>query len=339
MSKQRGSKLRILYVLDILKKYSDENNPLNASDISEKLAEMGIAAERKTVYDDISSLEFYGADIIKTASPKKGWFIGEREFEIPEIYLLSDAVRSAKFISTKKTRELLSKLGSMLSVNTEKNHNRSVFFNLSDKCGNEEIYYSIDKINRAIEENRQIKLEYTSRVLGDNRKVEKKTKQMIINPYALAWQDDYYYLLGNHSKYDNLIHLRVDKITACEILDTKSRHFSEVSSYKEYFDTADYLNRLFGMFSGDLENIEFRCNKKIAEPVFDRFSEDIFIKNVSGEYFGFTVTAAVSPALVTWIMNYGGDLKVVKPEYLKEMIKKRAEDILISYENEEEKTS
>ena len=333
MSKQSNGKLRLLYVLDILKKYSDEDNPVNASDIIEKLANEDIEAERKAIYDDISVLEFYGCDIIKTATPKKGWFIGSREFEIPEIYLLCDAVRSAKFISTKKTRELLHKLNSMMSVNNTQAVSDTVYFNLDDKSGNEEIYYHIDRINRAIKAKRQIKLKYASRFFGSDRSVERKIKEMTINPYALAWQDDCYYLIGNHTKYDNLIHLRLDKITALEVTDTPSRHFSEVSRYKEYFDTADYLNGIFGMFSGELEEIELCCNKRVTEQVIDRFSENIFIKNVTEDEFSFRVKAAVSPALVTWIMNYGGDIKAVKPESLKEMIKQRAKDILASYEN------
>jgi len=333
MAGQSNGKLRLLYVLDILKKYSDEENPLDSTDIIDRLADHSIDANRKTIYDDISVLEEYGWDIIKTSTPKTGWFIGEREFEIPEIHLLCDAVCSAKFISPKKTRELLSKLNSMQSVNTAAERKNAVFFNFDDKCNNEEIYYTIDKINRAITKHKQIKLEYITRVFGKNREIEHRVKEMIINPYALAWQDDYYYLLGNHQKYDNLIHLRVDKIHSVEMLESGARHFSGVSDYKDYFDTSDYLSRIFGMFSGELYDIELSCNKKIAEQVFDRFSQDIFIKNVTDNEFGFRVRAALSPATVTWIMNYGADITVKKPEVLKDMIKKRAKDILKNYEN------
>ena len=331
MATHSNGKLRLLYTLQILKKYSDEENPINSADIIKHLETYEINAERKTVYEDLEALLDFGYDIIKTGTPKKGWFLGEREFENPEIYLLCDAVRSAKFISPKKTRELLSKLNSMLSDRTNARRNEAVFFTASDKCGNEEIYYSIDTISRAIEEKRQIKLCYYSRRFDSNRQVFRNTKEMIINPYALAWQDDYYYLIGNHVKYDNLIHLRLDKITSAEILNTPSRHFSEVSPYKDRFDTADYTNKLFSMFSGEVTDIQLCCNKKITEQVLDRFSEDIFITNVTDSEFSFRVKAAISPALVTWIMNYGSDLKVIKPDSLKEMIILRAEEILKNY--------
>lgn len=331
MAGQSNQKLKLIYVLDILKKYSDEENPLNAIDIAEKLAEYGIDAERKSIYNDIGVLEQYGCDIIKTGTPKKGWFIGDREFEVPEIHLLCDAVRSAKFISPKKTRELLHKLNSMLSVYQTKKWENSVFFSVQDKSANEEIYYNIDKINTAIRANKQIRLKYSSRTLGGNREIERNTKERVVNPYALTWQDDYYYLICNYSKYDNLIHLRLDRINSVEILESKARHFSEVCEYKDFFDTADYTNKLFGMHSGQLYDVELCCDRSITEPVLDRFSEKIFIKKVTETTFNFTVKAALSQALVTWIINYGSQLKVVKPALLQDMVTERAKKVLENY--------
>ena len=332
MSKKPRQKLKLIYILEILKKYSDEENPLNAAQISEKLFEYGIEAERKSIYNDIACLEDYGCDIIKSESPK-GWFIGDREFEIPEIYLLCDAVRSAKFISAKKSSELISKLNSMLSVNQVKRRENSVYFAASDKCGNEELYYNIDKISSAIENGVQIKLVYSQRYFDAEREVKHAKKEMLLNPYALTWQDDHYYLICNHTKYDNLIHLRLDRISSVEILKTKARHFSSVSDYNDYFDTADYTNKLFGMHGGELANVEFCCNRAITEQVLDRFSEKIFIKKVTQNEFCFTVKAALSEALVTWIINYGSDLKVNSPDALREMVKERALTVLKNYES------
>lgn len=331
MSKQGGQKLKLIYVLDILKKYSDEENPLNSVDIAEKLSQYGIEAERKSIYDDIAVLEQYGYDVIKTASPKKGWFIGDRDFQVPEIYLLCDAVRSAKFISAKKTRELVKKLQDMLSIAQVEKNDKSVWFSLDDKCANEDIYYIIDVISDAIKNHKQIKVVYSSRVLDGSREIVKKSKEMIINPYALTWQDDFYYLIGNHCKYDNLLHLRVDRIDKVEILEEKARHFSEVSEYTDFFDVADYTNKLFGMYSGELEEVEFCCSRDIVEQVFDRFSENIFIKNVTDKKFNFTVKAAVSEALVTWVINYGEKLRVVKPEALQQKILQRVNAVLENY--------
>lgn len=329
MSRKENQKLKVLCILEILKKYSDEEHPLNAAKISKYLEDYGIESERKSIYNDIKLLEDFGFDIIKSAN--KGWFIGEREFEIPEIYLLSDAVRSAKFISAKKSHELIAKLNSMLSVHQEKRIKDSVFFSGTDKCVNEELYYNIDKINSAIENKKQIKLVYSSRIFDSNRNVKRNQKEMLINPYALTWQDDYYYLIGNYAKYDNLIHLRLDRINSITITDTPCRHFSEVSDYKDRFDIADYTNKLFGMYTGEIDTIQLRANRKITEQLLDRFSEEIFITDVSDEQFSFKVKAVISEALITWIINYGKDLTVLKPEKLKEMVKARAQQVLDNY--------
>lgn len=329
MPRKENQKLKVICILEILKKHSDEEHPLNAVEISEYLEDYGIESERKSIYNDIKLLEDFGYDIIKSAN--KGWFIGEREFEIPEIYLLSDAVRSAKFISAKKSRELISKLNAMLSLHQQKRIKESVFFASGDKCANEELYYNIDKINSAIENKKQIKLIYSSRIFDPDRNIKRKQKEMLINPYALTWQDDYYYLIGNHSKYDNLIHLRLDRISSVELTDNVCRPFSEVSEYKDRFDTADYTNKLFGMYTGELDTIKFKANRKITEQLLDRFSEEIFITDVSDEYFSFNVKAVISDALITWIINYGKDLTVLKPEKLKEMVKDRALEVLKNY--------
>ena len=155
---------------------------------------------------------------------------------------------------------------------------------------------------------------------------------MTINPYALAWEDDCYYILGNHIKYDNLIHLRLDRMSKVEILKQKSRHFSEVSEYTDKFDVADYVNKLFGMYSGEETLIELKCDKSIAEQVLDRFGENIFIKNQTEKDFSFATKAVLSDALVTWIINYSDKIEVKKPETLKEMIKERALAVLKIYE-------
>lgn len=330
MAKQPRQKLKLLYVLDILKKYSDEEHPLNASEIAEKLSVYGIDAERKSIYDDIFQLEIYGADIIKSSN-KKGWFIGSREFEVPEINLLCDAVKSANFISANKTRELLSKLTDMLSEN-EKDKQRNVFFDPNIKCKNEEIYYTIDKLNAAIKQQKQVTLKYSSRILSNGREIQKKTKEMVINPYALTWQDDHYYLVGNYAKYDNLIHLRVDRMNSVEITENNARHFSVVSEYTDFFDIADYTEKLISMHSGELCDVELCCDKSIIEPVLDHFGENIYIKNVTDNTFSFKAKLSLSEAVVTWILNFGEKMTVKSPEKLREMIKSRITATLKNYE-------
>ena len=330
MAKKQGQRLKILYILDFLKRESDEEHPVTAADICEYLDSQGITAERKSVYNDISALADYGADIVRSGSPR-GWFLASREFEEPEIYLLADAVRTAGFISAAKTRELVKKLDSFVSrYQAQKRENR-VYFSSCAKSVNEEIFYSIDKISRAVTEKKKIRFEYVNRVLSPDRTIEKQKREMLISPYALTWQDDHYYVIGNYEKYDNLIHLRLDRMYKVEITDMPQRHFSEVSEYTDYFDTPDYTSKLFGMHGGEIYDIELKCSKKITEQVADRFGEDIFIKKVTDEDFCFTVRAALSDALVSWVISYGDRVKVLEPQILRDMVIGRTEKVLGLY--------
>ncbi len=331
MASRRGQKIKLLYIVKILMQHSDEEHPLSATEICNRLAEYGVTAERKAIYDDIECLITFGYDIIQTRSPKSGYFIGSREFELPEIFLLGDAVRTAQFISEKKTRLLTSKLDGMLSEYQLAKRGKGIYIDGSYKTRNEEIFYNIDKINTAIEKNRKITLKYGKRVLSESRSIVTEYKTHKVSPYAMTWQDDHYYLIGNYDKYDNLMHLRIDRMRSVEIIDEQARPFSEVSTYSDAFDVADYTRKLFGMFGGENTDIKLKCNKSLLEQVVDRFGENLFITNVTDDYFEFSITAAISQGLVTWLMNYGDRVEVIYPGELRNMLSERSQKIVAVY--------
>lgn len=322
-----NGKLKILYIVDILRKFSDEQNPINATEICSYLSDYGIKAERKAIYDDIEHLIFYGYDIIKTRTPKAGFFMASRELEIPEIYLLTDAVQSAGFITPKKTRELVSKLGSMMSEEQARVRSKSTYIEYKNKCANEEIYISIDTVRQAIESGKKISLKYLKRVIDKQRKIVTEEKIMKVSPYALMWVEDHYYLVCNNEKYDNLMHLRLDRMKTVRLLDEPFRHFSEVSSYKDTFDIADYAGKTFNMFGGELKEIELLCSIKILDQVLDRFSDSLFIREVSEDKFRFSHTALISEGLIGWILQFGEDIEVLEPKELREQIKDKLSKI------------
>lgn len=328
---RRGQKVKLLYIIKILTELTDEEHPLSANEICEKLAAYDVTAERKAIYDDIECLIDFGYDIIKTRTPKNGYFLASREFELPEVFLLGDAVRTAKFISEKKTRELTKKLDNLVSRHQVKGNLRGIYIDAGSKTHNEELFYNIDNINTAIEQGKKIRFTYTRKILREGRQIVTESKTRTVSPYAMTWQFDYYYLIGNYEKYDNLMNLRIDRIHSVEILDEPIRHFSEVSDYRDTFDVADYTRKLFGMFGGNTQEIKLRCSNQILEQVTDRFGDKIFITNATENSFDFTVKAAVSDALVTWITNYSDKIEVLKPDQLKEKIVDRVEKILNIY--------
>lgn len=327
MEVRRGQKLKLLYLIEILKHGTDEDHPMSAQEICRELDKCGVSAERKSIYSDIDYLMNYGYDIIYTRVPKPGYFLASREFETPEIYLLCDAIRTAKFITPKKSRELVQKLQNMLSTYQMAGLETGLYISADLKCRNEEIFYNIDAISRAIAEKKKISFKYGVHTLNENREVVVKYKQHVISPYAQTWQDDHYYLLGNYDKYDNIIHFRIDRIRSVSILDEKARPFSEVSEYKEIFDVADYTRGLFNMFGGKTENIELKCEISLLEQIIDRFGVGIFVRNVTDTHFSFSVKAVASEAFITFIMNFGNRIEIIGPAHLRESINKRISEI------------
>ncbi len=327
MPKSKGQQLKEVAILDILKTYSDEENPVNTALIIEKLFEKGIIVERKAVYRGIDALIDYGYDILFTRTPKAGYYLVDKLFELPEIYLLTDAVQAASFITVKKTRDLVKKLDSMLSEGERRKREKGLYIDNGHKCENEEIFYNIDILSRAINENKKVTLTYTIRKISKDRRIVSENKEYKLSPYALIWQNEHYYLVANNEKYSNLMHIRLDRARKINITKEKSRHFSEVSIYRDKFDVADYAAKSFQMYSGEPTKIELKCREEILEQVVDRFSDKIFIRNSEKGWFTFSTDVNLSVGLVNWILQFSDSIVVKSPNSLIDMLKERIEAI------------
>lgn len=333
MAGVQKSKLKLLYIVDILRKKTDENHYLAATEICDELSQLDIPAERKSIYNDIDILREYGFDIIHTGSKNRGgYFLGAREFELAELRLLSDAVQAANFISQKKTNQLVQKIESFASEKQAKILHSQVYVDNRPKCKNEEIYYTISLLDEAITAKIKVNFTYTRRRITEEFKTAKEEKSFTVSPYALIWSDDHYYLVCNNEKYDNLMHLRIDKIKHLEKTSLPARHFSEVSDYKNYFDSADYASKLFNMYSGEPKPVEFICNNDTLEPMLDRFGENVKIQKYDDEHFVLRTNVASSEGLVAWIVQFGGRVKVKSPNDLIYSVKQKAAEILEIYD-------
>ncbi|MBQ6864389.1 MAG: WYL domain-containing protein [Clostridia bacterium] len=332
MAGNANAKIKLLVLADIFKRYSDDDHVLNSADIIDYLEENGISAERKSLYSDIAILREYGMDIISATTPKKGFFLGSRDFELAEVRLLSDAVQAADFITPAKTRSLLSKIGGFASIHQEKKLKDQLYIDARPKCTNEEIYYSIDALDTAIKNEKKVNLQYAKRVLGDKYTARRECKSFFVSPYALIWSNDHYYLICNNSKYNNLMHLRIDRIHSVEISDEKVRPFKEVCEYKTAFNSADYVSKVFNMFTGNTDVVELECKGDILEQILDRFGEHVHL--MKGEHentFKVRFTAAVTDGLVSYIMQFGDAVTVMFPDVLREMVITKANSIIGNY--------
>ena len=219
----------------------------------------------------------------------------------------------------------------MLSKSQAKTVNRSVYIDNRNKCSNEEIFYNIDALDSAIKNEKKVKLNYCRRKLDEKYTASNEAREFRLSPYALVWSNDHYYLIANNEKYDNLMNLRIDRIKKVEVLDSTRRHISEVSEYKNTFDTADYVSKTFNMFSGKPEMTQLKCKTEILEEMLDRFGEKISIRKGEDGWFYVYDELYVNDGLASWIMQFGDKIEVIYPAVLKNMIKNKAEAILRMY--------
>ncbi len=333
MAGKPGSKMKILAVLDILWNYSDENNILSAADICDKLEEFDILAERKSIYADINCLVKFGFDIVSCKSPKKGYFLGSRRFEIAEVRLLLDAVKAANFISSKKATELHEKLYALLSreqAEKIKEHCSSI---VSTKSENEELYYTVDAINTAVLKKKKIKFEYYKRRLTKRMTTSGEIKSFIVSPYALVWANDRYYLVSNNEKYDNLMHTRLDRMSKVEVLeDAAARDFSEVSPYEGSFDANDYAQKHLNMFSGQLETVEPSCSMDLLDEILDQFGSKAPLKSDGEDRFIIRINTALSEGFYGWVLRFGGKVKIHLPQHVADNVKAMALNMVSQYD-------
>lgn len=324
MAKSKNQKAKLLYLLDILRKQTDENHSVTTLEISEELSRQDIKCERKTVYADIECLTDYGFDIV---SDKGHYYMASREFEIAELKLLVDAVQSSKFITVKKSQQLIRKLSSMVSKYDSNKLNRQVYVSGRVKTMNESIYYNVDKLHSAMNNNHEITFKYFEWNYKKEKNLRHNGKIYRVSPWALSWDDENYYLVSYDAEGEMIRHFRVDKMI--EITEQKSERRGK-DTFAE-FDSAIYSKQTFGMFSGKPELVTLLCNKRLAGVMIDRFGNDITMLSVSDECFELTVKVTVSPPFLSWVCQFGGDVKIVSPAAVQDKLKELAERIISSY--------
>lgn len=292
MAKSANQKLKLLYLLKILTEKTDENHCMSVQELIGELSAYDISAERKSIYSDMECLICFGYDIVYIkARNGGGYYLAGREFELPELKLLVDAVQSSRFITQKKSRELISKIEKLAGPYEGKQLQRQVFVAGRVKTENESIYYNVDRIHNAIQDNAPVTFTY----LVWNAKKElvprREGKKYRISPWALTWQDENYYLIAYDDEDERIKHFRVDKMSRISELSQEKR--KGVEAFKE-FDVAEYTNRTFGMFGGEQEIVTLQFPEDMIGIVLDRFGKDIDIRKTGGGIVNVRIKAAVS---------------------------------------------
>jgi len=330
MPKSSRQKQKILYLAKFFLEETDEEHPATMSDILAYLSRAGIEAERKSIYADLEELSLFGLDIVTLRGRGGGYFLGEREFQLPEVRLLVDAVQSSRFLTRKKSEELIKKLRSLASRHQSGMLSHTVSVAGRIKTMNESIYRNVDAIGNAIEGNKKIRFRYFEWSPKGEKRLRRGGDCYVVSPFFLIWDDENYYLIAVEEKSGEKRHFRVDKMLSIEETDS----FREGKELLGDLSPADYENRTFGMYGGKEERVSLWWSNRLSGVFYDRFGKDQTVRT-SGEGFISSHRLMVSPVFYSFLMGFGGEVKILSPQWVQEEFCDLVRKNLAPYESEE----
>ena len=324
-------KLKTLRVMRILLEKTDEQHMLSAQGIIDLLGKQyGMTADRKSIYSDVELLQEFGLDIVQQKGTNPGYYIASRDFELPELKLLVDAVQSSKFITTKKSEELIAKLKKLTNEEHAKQLQRQVYIHNRPKADNETIYYNVDNIHNAIAQNKKIQFKYTEWTPEGKEQFRYDGYVYKTSPWALTWDDEFYYLIAYDAKHEQIIHYRLDRMKQMDILD-EDREGAEAF---EMFDLAQFTKKTFSMFSGQDERVTMVCNNQSIGIAIDRFGKDITLMKEDDEHVRFSTVVTISPQFYGWMTGVGKQIRIKKPDWVRIEYQEYLEEVLANYTTE-----
>jgi predicted DNA-binding transcriptional regulator YafY len=308
--------------MKILLEKTDEQNPMTIAEVIIALAAYDIKAERKSLYTDIEILRQFGIDIESQRDKTTRYYVANRQFELPELKLLVDAVQSSRFITEKKSQVLIQKLSSLTSQHHAKQLRRQVFVANRAKALNETVYYSIDNIHQAINEKKKIAFKYFDYNVNKKRIYRKQGELYQTSPVTLCWNDDKYYLIAYNAYYDCFTHYRVDRMDCVKILDETGDKFG-----KKKWNLSEHSKRVFGMFDeGEIVKARLSFDSCLVNAVIDQFGKDVHILPSSERWFDVIVDVSVSPVFLAWMFQFGAFAEIKAPESLIEAMREHLKE-------------
>ena len=308
---KQDKKGRLLALRDYLYKYTDEQHPVSTQELIDEMTRQGYPGNRKTIKDDIDVLNKFGMDIITNVSRGNSFYMASREFEIPELKLLVDAVSSSRFISAARSEQLIGKLTAMASEYEKEQITPRIFTGDRIKANNPHLYYVVDMLIQAIQNKKKVRFQY-GEFDADKHKVLRNDGEIYINsPYGCLWNDDFYYLVGYSEKREKVVTFRVDRIVDLEIMD------DDIIPEPADFDMSDYAKIVIEMFDGEPQEVELLCDNELMKSVIDKFGENIKTERDSYEQFKAVVNVSTSKTFYAWCFRFAEQMKIVGPENVK----------------------
>jgi len=317
MARSAHQQEKLLWLQRIFLQETDEAHPLTMQQLIARLEQQGIAAERKSLYLNIETLNQCGMEIIaERRGSQTVYYSSGGDFEAAELRLLADAVASSRFITAKKSDQLLQKLGGLVSRHQSDELRRQVHVAGRVKSMNETIFYLVDELHRAIDQNRAVTFLYYDWVLSGSTLVRKPRhdgKQYCISPWQLLWQDEFYYLIAYDHESASIRHYRVDRMGNICITDQKRQGNEAFSAIR----MENYTARLFGMFGGKPERITISCPERLLGVMIDRFGKDLRPTRRTDGLLEIHTDVIPSLPFYGWLLSLGEEVQIEAPETLK----------------------
>ena len=307
MPKSDNQKLKILYILNYLERNSHEDHYVNAQELIKMLDDHGIRCDRKTIYSDIRALQDYGVDILAEPGKNGGYYIASRNFEPHELKLLIDAVQSSRYLTEKKSQELIKKLCTQCNEEDARLLTRTVMVSGRVKSMNDSIYTNVDYIQEAISQNKQISFRYFDWDIGPKRRY--REKEYLASPYGLCQDNEFCYLLALSERH-GITSYRVDRMSNIRLSEADRVKCPELTG-KAFYEQA---NQRFQMYSGTATQVKMRFHRDLINVVIDRFGQNTMLIPDGPEHFSFTVDVAVSPMFLSWVIGFGAKAKIIHPQ-------------------------
>lgn len=322
MPKGTNQKLKLYYLAKIMVNNTDDEHAMTLQDIKNALEQYEITADRKSLYDDFNVLRDMGLDILGEQRGRSYYYhVGKKKFELAELKLLVDAIQSSKFITAKKSHELIKKLAGFASRYEAAQFQRQVVVAGRVKTMNESIYYNVDAIHSAIATNHKIRFQYFQWNIKKQMELRHDGQFYEVSPWALTWDDENYYLVGYDAQTEKIKHYRVDKMRKLTIMEDKR----EGKEYFKQFNLAAYVKKNFGMFGGEEENVRMQFSNELVGVVIDRFGKDIIISPTDNEHFTVNVNVAISSQFFGWVFALGTGVKILSPSSVIERMKQEVD--------------
>ena len=326
MSRGAGQKQKLLVLAKALLERTDEDHPMTTQARIAELAARGISAERKSIFDDMEALRQAGLDVQNRKGKRSGWFVGARAFQLPELKLLVDAVQSCKFITKRKSDELIRKLEGLTSIHQARQLQRQVYVERRVKTMNESVYYSIDKLHAALAAGKAVTFRYFDYDVKKEKVFRRDGRRYAVFPHGLIWNSENYYLVGWDGAKKEVRHYRVDKMAELAVTCLKLEAGEDLD--RASFDMAAYAAKHFGMFSGREGRVRLRCANAMVGVMLDRFGQDVILVPDGSDHFTLTVDAVVSPQFFGWLFGLGDGVALTAPDWAVEAYRQQLQAAL-----------